>query len=111
MHKDKSIKKNYQFKRILQKGRSSSAELVKVSYQLNRTGNNKIGIALRKNAKSSVLRSRIKRIIREIYRLNSNKLKSNLDIIILVNNPLDDFKLMKDNIEKCFEKLDIYKQT
>ena len=75
MKKEKSVKKNYQFKRILKKGKITSTEYIRISYQNNNLSNNRLGIAIRKNVKSSILRNRLKRIIREVYRLNNNKLK------------------------------------
>ena len=110
MKKEKSVKKNYQYKRILKKGKITSTEYIRISYQNNNLSNNRLGIAIRKNVKSSILRNRLKRIIREVYRLNNNKLKQGFDVIILINKPIDDYNIMKVNIEKCFTRLRMYEE-
>jgi ribonuclease P protein component len=43
----------------------------------------KVGIAVVKQVKSSVERNRIKRILREIYRINKHKIKEKINFIII----------------------------
>ena len=110
MKKDKSVKKNYEFKRILKRGNSTSNQYVRIACQKNKDGKTRLGIAIRKEVKSSILRNRLKRVIREIYRLNENKIKKGFDVIILINKPDDNYNNIKFSIENGFRKLNMYEE-
>lgn len=49
----------------------------------NNLDNNRVGIAVTKKLGKSVVRNKIRRRIREAYRLNGNKVKQGYDIVFL----------------------------
>ena len=78
-----SIKKNSEFQSIY-KGRNSYANRLLVMYVTeNEKLGNRIGISVSKKVGNSVVRHHITRLIREIFRLNNDKLKTGLNIIIV----------------------------
>ena len=85
MNKEKTIKKNYQFRWIIKKGKKVNKKTVRVFITNNKEKKNKMGIAIKKNIKSAILRNRVKRVIREVYRLEEKKLKQHYNIIICFN--------------------------
>lgn len=82
-----SIKKNDEFRYIYRKGKSYANKYL-VMYIADRTadsrGNgNRIGISVSKKVGNSVVRHRVTRKIREIYRLNDNKMVQKKDIVVV----------------------------
>lgn len=85
MRKIKTLKKNYEFKNILTKGKFFKGNFLILYILKNNDKENKIGIAVSKKAGNAVKRNRIKRVIRESYRLQKEKLKSNYSLIFVWN--------------------------
>ena len=108
MNKEKTIKKNHHFKWIIKKGKKSNKKTVRVFITHNKDNKNKLGIAIKKNIKSAVLRNRVKRVIREIYRLEENKLKQHYNIIICFNTDSVNYDDIYSDIKKAFYELDMY---
>ena len=82
---------------------------VRIFITENRENKNKLGIAIKKDIKSAILRNRVKRVIREIYRLEENKLKKQFNIIICFNTDVVDFNEIYNDIRKGFYDLNMYK--
>ena len=109
MNKEKTIKKNYQFRWIIKKGKKVNKKTVRVFITNNKEKKNKMGIAIKKNIKSAILRNRVKRVIREVYRLEEKKLKKHYNIIICFNTDVVDFNEIYNDIRKGFYDLNMYK--
>ena len=69
MKKTEMLKKNYEFKKILNKGKHIKGKQIEVFYLKEENSKNFLGIAVSKKAANSVYRNKIKRLIRESYRL------------------------------------------
>ena len=78
-----SLKKNYEFRRTYSKGRSTGTHVLVVYVRKNRLKLNRIGITVTTKVGGAVVRNLLRRRIREIYRLNEEKLFSGLDIVIV----------------------------
>jgi ribonuclease P protein component len=108
MNKEKTIKKNHQFRWIIKKGKKVNKKTVRVFITNNKEKKNKMGIAIKKNIKSAILRNRVKRVIREVYRLEEKKLKQHYNIIICFNTDSVNYNDIYSDIKKAFYELDIY---
>ena len=108
MNKEKTIKKNYQFRWIIKKGKKVNKKTVRVFITNNKEKKNKMGIAIKKNIKSAILRNRVKREIREVYRLEEKKLKQHYNIIICFNTDSVNYNDIYSDIRKAFYELDMY---
>lgn len=79
-----SLKKNYDFKVVYNKGASYANRLL-VMYRLeNGTNNNRLGISVSKKVGNSVVRHHLTRLVRESYRLHEEIFNSGLDIVVIV---------------------------
>lgn len=83
MQFSESLKKNHQFQFVYKNGRSYSNKYLIMYVKENGTEKNRIGISVSKKVGNSVVRHRVTRLIREIYRLHENIFNSGLDIVII----------------------------
>ena len=107
-----TLKKNYEFQKTLKKGKWCSAKLINMYIEENKKDSNYIGVAVgKKVSKSSVKRNRIRRIIREAYRLNEPKIKRGFNIVIVWKTSclfeLASFHDVEKDILYCFKKAEI----
>ena len=83
MNKNQTIKKNSQFRFIYSRGKSYSNDKLVLYMFRNKKNVNRIGLSVSKKIGNSVVRNRIKRLIRESYRLNKDTCKKGFDIIFI----------------------------
>ncbi len=83
MYFTESLKKNYQFRLVYNRGKSiANRQLVMYIYP-NNVSMNRLGISVSKKVGNSVVRSRVTRLIRESYRLSELGLKKGYDIVVI----------------------------
>ncbi len=108
MKKIKTLKKNYEFKNVLNKGKFYIGEQITVYIIKNREEVNRIGIAISSKTCNAVKRNSIKRKIRENYRLLENKLKQGYNLVFLWNKKKSvekaDFHIIRQDMESIFSK-------
>ena len=85
MRKIKTLKKNYEFQNVLSKGKFYIGKQITIYISKNKLNENRIGIAISTKVCNAVKRNRIKRLIRENYRLIKNNLKQGNNIVFLWN--------------------------
>ena len=79
MKKTKMLKKNYEFKNVLSKGKYYGGKYIEAFIKPNNENLNFLGIAISVKIAKAVKRNKIKRLIRENYRLKESKIKKSLD--------------------------------
>ena len=95
-----TIKKNYEFKYILQKGKYYSGDTIEVFIIKNNKKSNYIGMAIGVKIAKAVKRNHIKRLIRENYRIMENRLKKGYNIIFLWKKKIPVSEAIFYNIQK-----------
>ena len=98
-----SLKKNYQFRFVYNKGKSVANKYLVMYAIKNNSNENFIGISVSKKVGNSVVRSRVTRLIRESYRLNEHKLKNGYSFVIIARNLTNGAKYQE--IEKALNHL------
>ena len=111
MKNTEMLKKNYEFKYIFLKGKYISGKNIEIYIKKNKYHKNLLGIAISKKIAKSVKRNRIKRLIRENYRLLENNIEIGYSIIILWKKkiPIENatFKNIEKDMENIFKKANI----
>jgi ribonuclease P protein component len=87
--KSEMLTKNHQFKKVYNRGKSLANNLV-VLYVLNKKEcQRRIGFSVSKKVGKAVVRNRTKRILKEIYRKNKDRLISKVDLVIIARRKIN----------------------
>ena len=78
-----SLKKNYEFRRLYNRGKNAAAQCVVVYCRRNNGTGNRLGLTVSTKIGGAVQRNRIRRRLKEIYRLNEEKITHGFDIVIV----------------------------
>lgn len=78
-----SLKKNYQFRYVYNRGKSLANRYIVVYIKKNNSAENRLGISVSKKVGNSVVRSRVTRLVRESYRLMEDGLCCGYDIVVI----------------------------
>lgn len=78
-----TIKNNFYFRRLYSKGKSKASPYLAVYAMKRKYGNRQLGITVSTKVGCAVIRNRVRRRIREAYRLNEARFIEQVDIIIV----------------------------
>ena len=103
-----TLKKNFEFKNVLTKGKYFSGKYIAVYIKKNNFNKNRVGIAVGSKIAKAVKRNKIKRLIRENYREIYPDLNAGYDIVFLWKKNKDienaTYYNIKNDIENIFER-------
>ena len=77
-----SLKLNHIFQRLYRTSGQANSCLV-IYARRNRTDTNRVGITVGKKLGHAVVRNRVRRRLREVYRLNEDKFQAGWDIVVV----------------------------
>lgn len=80
------LKKDEDFRKVYKRKKSMANKLLIIYVLENKTEINRLGFTVSKKVGKSVIRSRIKRLLRESYRLNDHKIIGGHDIVFVARN-------------------------
>ena len=78
-----TLKENYEFRRLYQKGASAVCPTMVLYCRKNRLGHNRLGLVSSTKLGHAVVRNRCRRRLREVYRLHAPEMKQGYDIILV----------------------------
>ena len=114
MNKIIMLKKNYEFKRVLNKGKFYSANAIQIIINPNGKSQNMLGIAISSKMCKAHKRNEIKRYVRENYRDLNKKMKQGYDLVIILKKIFDintiNFKSIKSDMDKILKKAVMLKE-
>ena len=85
-----SLKKNQDFQKVYKNSKSYANKYLVMYILENGLGKNRLGISVSKKVGNSVIRHRLKRLIKESYRLNEAVFKSGFDIVVVARTTAKD---------------------
>lgn len=102
--KAEHLTRKKEFERVFHEGRVFKNTLMVLYAAPNEHQNSRLGLVVSRKVGNAVQRNRVKRLLRECYRLNKHLLTSHVDIIAIPRQPFSpDLKL--SDIEDGFKKL------
>ena len=109
MKKAVTLKENYEFRRMYQRGKSAVSGSMVVYCRKNRLDHNRLGLTASTKLGHAVVRNRCRRRLREVYRLNSPSLRKGYDLILVARGRTASasWKELNDTFMKLCRKLDL----
>jgi ribonuclease P protein component len=101
--KEEKIRKNIEFRTVYRRGKSFSNQLLVLYVYKNKKNINRVGISVSKKVGNSVIRSRVKRLISESYRLNKDMINTGFDLVFISRTASNDKSYFE--IEKSLKNL------
>ncbi|MBP1757405.1 MAG: rnpA [Firmicutes bacterium] len=83
MLRTETLRKNYEFGRVYQRGQHVAGRTLVIHYFPRKNKRLRLGVTASRQVKGSVARNRIKRLLREAYRLNEDKIRLGFDLILV----------------------------
>lgn len=104
-----SIKENSDFKRLYYRGKSVVKKRIVLYYRKNRFNYNRLGITVSSKVGNAVVRNRIRRLIRENYRLSD--INNGYDIVIVARSAaaFSDFSEIGTDFKKALMETELKK--
>ena len=104
-----TLKENYEFRRLYQKGTSAVSGCMVVYCRRNKLGHNRLGVTVSVKLGHAVVRNRARRRLREVYRLNSGALKQGYDMILVARGKTlsAGWRELNDTFLRLCRKLDL----
>ncbi|MCL2365608.1 MAG: ribonuclease P protein component [Oscillospiraceae bacterium] len=108
-----ALKKNHEFKRLYNKGKSAASQCAVVYCRKNGSAENRLGITVSTKLGKAVQRNRIRRRLKEIYRLNEEKLATGYDIVVVarMKAKFSTYQELESSALSLFRKLKITKDN
>ncbi len=83
LKKETALKENYEFRRVYNKGKSGVSPFLVVYARPNRGTRNRLGVTVSTKLGKAVVRNRVRRRLREIYRLSQPEMKQGFDVVLV----------------------------
>ena len=111
MKKTEMLKKNYEFKTVLSKGKFFKGKEIEIFILKNNKKRNFLGIAIGTKNGKAFQRNKAKRLIREAYKNLEEKIINGYSIVVLLKKDIDinDMKYIDiiNEMENTFKKANI----
>ena len=106
-----TLKFNYEFARVYHKGKYATNRYVVVHYMKKRAPGNRLGVSCSRKVKGSVRRNRMKRLLRESYRMLESRLERGYDLVLIARDWSDDPRCgtVAVDLEKTLRRVGILK--
>ena len=108
MIKTQSVNENHRFRALYGRGKNKAGKTMVVYVMKNRLGPvDRLGITVSKKLGHAVTRNRIRRRIREAYRLHEQEIKSGYDIVIVARHAAEHapFEALMDEMMQLLRQL------
>lgn len=112
MDKTVSLKENHLFRRAYNRGKSAADSRLALYVRKNGQKTNRLGLTVSTKVGCAVVRNRIRRRLREIYRLHEDHIRTGSDVVVVarVRCASSDYRQMEQSFLRLAEKLSLLKR-
>ena len=112
MKKTAALKENHLFRRAYNRGKSAADSCLALYVRRNGRKGNRLGLTVSTKVGHAVVRNRVRRRLREIYRLNEDRLIPGVDVVIVarVRAASSDYHRLEKSFLKLSDKLGLLKK-
>ncbi|NTW05267.1 MAG: ribonuclease P protein component [Peptococcaceae bacterium] len=102
-----SIKKNEDFRKVYARGRSVGSKALVMYRAKNSSEEIRFGFTISKKVGKAVVRNRIKRVLKEICRLNINWFKAGWDYVLIPRKAAADksYSDLQDEVQRLVKRM------
>jgi len=113
LKKENILRERNDFKRVFSSGRKLENAFFQVTYESNKQGKRRIAVVIGRKFGKATLRNRIRRRIKEVYRLNREKFPPCTDYIIRPreSSKYISFFELQDNLLRLIERCTSQKEN
>lgn len=103
----KRIRSSRLYKEILNTGKKCNTPYFSMLVKENDEGYSRLGVIASKRVGCACIRNRCKRRLRELFRLNYEKIKGGYDIVLIAHRGLENalWKEINEQFQSCLEML------
>jgi len=103
----KRIRSNRLYKEILNTGKKCNTPYFSMLVKENKEGYSRLGVIASKKVGNACIRNRCKRRLRELFRLNYEKIKNGYDIVLIAHKGLESvlWKKINEQFQDCLKVL------
>lgn len=107
-----SIKENHLFQRLYRKGASAVTPCVALYVRRNGRRDNRLGLTVSTKVGHAVVRNRVRRRLREVYRSHEPRLKTGLDLVVVarVRAGHSRYRQLDGDFQRLCTRLDLWKK-
>ncbi|MGG3891130.1 ribonuclease P protein component [Metabacillus fastidiosus] len=111
MNKKNRIKKNEDFQKIFKQGKSMANRQFVIYFLEREESELRIGLSVSKKIGNAVTRNRVKRLIRQVFLEEKERIVNNKDFIIIARKPAAEMSYdeVKSSLNHLFKKMKLYR--
>lgn len=112
MDKTVSLKENHLFRRAYNRGKTAADSRLALYVRRNGRKTSRLGLTVSTKLGCAVVRNRVRRRLREIYRLNEGSLSAGFDVVVVarVRAASSDYHQLEKSFLRLADKLGLLKR-
>lgn len=111
--KNEHLRKRLEFKKVYSRGKAYANRFAVLYVWPNGLERRRVGLSVGKKVGSAVKRNRVKRLFREVYRLNKTKLIEGIDMVLIAKKEALGlgFQQMEEALMNLFRKAKVLEEA
>ena len=112
MKKTVSLKENHLFRRAYSRGKTAADSRLALYLRRNGQKSNRLGLTVSTKVGGAVVRNRVRRRLREIYRLNEERLGGGWDVVVVarVRAAESGYRQLEKSFLKLADRLELLRR-